>query len=242
MATSRRGWPSWRSPAVQPAPEPSRRGRSSSPPMARAACCGKATGCWSKSASTTAPLAGVDDLRAAGAKIVDVSRRYQTSPSRPSPASCRRLADVARVAGVTRGARADRRRPTCPSGASRLGGRPQLDAAEARGGLRRVDGSGVTVGILSDSFDQRLDCRPTRSRDDVDKRRPARRRQPLRPDDAGRRPRRLRSQPKATDEGRAMAQIVHDLAPGRRLAFATAFTATSPSPKTSKNWPTQAPT
>lgn len=72
-----------------------------------------------------------------------------------------------------------------------------------------VDGSGVTVGVLSDSFDSLESAAVDRASGDL----------PLSiqvledlPSGFG------------TDEGRAMIQLINDLAPGASLAFATAFT------------------
>lgn len=99
----------------------------------------------------------------------------------------------------------------------------RVDRVQRRG----VDGRGVTVGILSDSFDTASltvtgEPLEIRAADDV-----------ASGDLPGRGNRRY-PQPvvvvedyddlTATDEGRAMAQIVHDVAPGARLCFATAFT------------------
>ena len=73
-----------------------------------------------------------------------------------------------------------------------------------------VDGTGVLVGVLSDSFD----CQGGAGTDV----------------DSGDLPAGvtvLQDEPgcgSGTDEGRAMMQIVHDLAPGASLAYATAFT------------------
>ena len=112
----------------------------------------------------------------------------------------------------------------CPSGEIVSEGDQQLEAAEARTKFS-VDGSGVKVGILSDSFDQRRNGgRDQRRRQDVESGDLPGTGDPggdTTRVDAGRRPR-----PDAgedSDEGRAMAQIVHDLAPGAEIAFASAF-------------------
>jgi len=97
----------------------------------------------------------------------------------------------------------------------------QLRAAEARSAFG-VDGAGTTVGILSDSFN-RASAAATHSAEDVA---------------TGDLPGAANtctgestpvgvlddSDASGEDEGRAMSQIVHDLAPGAKLGFATAFT------------------
>lgn len=97
----------------------------------------------------------------------------------------------------------------------------QLRAAKARK-LAGVDGSGVTVGVLSDSYD--VDpAAATFAFDDVRSGdlpgfgNPCGRSAPVRVV--------AEFQPDGTtpmDEGRAMLQGIHDVAPGARLAFATA--------------------
>jgi subtilisin family serine protease len=72
-----------------------------------------------------------------------------------------------------------------------------------------VDGTGVTVGVLSDSFNCLGGAAADVASDDLS---PVTVIQEL-PNCTG-----------APDEGRAMLQLVHDLAPGAGLAFATAFT------------------
>src|SRR5438552_2538135 len=87
--------------------------------------------------------------------------------------------------------------------------------------LDGVDGSGETVGILSDSFDTAIGA-PTRAATDVATGdlpgvgNPCGHNTPVvvQSDFSG---------GGQADEGRAMAQLVHDLAPGAHLAFATAF-------------------
>jgi hypothetical protein len=94
-----------------------------------------------------------------------------------------------------------------------------IRAAEARATFD-VDGSGVPVGVLSDSFNAKgggnvsgSGCNRvvtgTSSQDTGDL--PASVKV-------------LQDLPGETDEGRAMAELVHDLAPGSPLLFATAFT------------------
>jgi subtilisin family serine protease len=163
--------------------------------------------------------AGVEALSATGAEIVHLSRRYQTVTVAAKPARLRAIADLPRVGGVTEVLAPVRRGADC-GGSVRSEGDAQLNAADARAGFG-VDGSGVTVGILSDSYD-RDPFAPTHAAGDVasgDLPGPGSPCGSTTPvgvlDD---------SESEGTDEGRAMAQIVHDLAPGAELSFATAFT------------------
>lgn len=163
-------------------------------------------------------VAGLGDLRAAGAKIVNVSRRYQTVTVAARPADLHAVGGAPRVEFVSEVLAPIVRGADC-GGSVRSEGDAQLNAATARSAFA-LDGSGVTVGILSDSFD-RDGGAPTHAAGDVasgDLPGPG---SPCGSevavgvlDD---------SEPGGTDEGRAMAQIVHDLAPGASLSFATAF-------------------
>jgi len=76
-----------------------------------------------------------------------------------------------------------------------------------------VDGSGVTIGILSDSFDDRPSPLTTYADDIASGDLPAGI-QVLED---------LSNDPDSSDEGRAMAQLIYDIAPGSDLAFHTAF-------------------
>jgi subtilase family protein len=164
--------------------------------------------------------AGIDELRAAGAKIVHVSARYQVVTVAAKPDELRQLSGVPRVAGATE-VLAPIAAATCPSGAVVSEGDLQLRAAEARATPSELDGTGVEVGILSDSFDQD-DFAPTNEDEDVETAdlpgaaNTCGHTSPVDLIDD--------SEAKGEDEGRAMAQIVHDLAPGASLAFASAFT------------------
>jgi subtilisin family serine protease len=174
--------------------------------------------------------AAVDDLRAAGARIVGVSRRYQTVTVAAKPSGLRRLAGVARVTAITEvltpivsgiGGSGPLAATTTPCfGAATSEGDEQLRAALAREEFE-VDGSGVEVGILSDSFD-RDTFAATDASEDVKTGdlpgvgNPCGLTTPVDVLDD--------SESEGEDEGRAMAQIVHDLAPGAALSFATAFT------------------
>jgi hypothetical protein len=155
-------------------------------------------------------------LRAAGAEIVHVGRRYRTVTAAARAADLPRLGAVTGVAAVTETLAPLVRGADC-GGAARSEGDTQLNAASARSAFA-VDGSGVTVGILSDSFD-RDPATVTRAAQDV-----ASGDLPGGPCGSTV-PVRLLDDSIATgsDEGRAMAQIVHDLAPGAAIDFATAF-------------------
>lgn len=181
-------------------------------------------------------LAGLPDLRAAGARVVSASRRYQTVTVAAPPASLHELTAVPGVravwesrapilyGGATASALGE---GSCEGGATISEGLGQLrvDAAREAFGLR---GKGVTVGVLSDSFDvaeEAISGGPiaTHAHEDV-----------LSDDLPGaengcteqQAPVDVLAEGPASageDEGRAMLQIVHDLAPHASLAFATAF-------------------
>jgi hypothetical protein len=162
--------------------------------------------------------AGVNALREAGAEIFDVSPRYQTVTVATRPLDLPEIGAVPGVESVSEVLSPVVRGANC-GGAVTSEGDQQLNAAVARSGFS-VDGSGVTVGIISDSFDRRASAATHASGDVASGDLPG----PGSPcgssapvgvladtDGEGR------------DEGRAMAQIVHDLAPGASIDFATAF-------------------
>jgi hypothetical protein len=161
--------------------------------------------------------AGAADLRAAGAEVVDVSDRYRTVTLAAMPAELPAVASVAGIEEATEVLTPVVAASEC-HGLVTSEGDAQLEAAKARG-VFGVDGSGVSVGILSDSFDRDGAAR-THAAEDVasgdlpGSGNPCGHSMPV---DV------LDDSAKARDEGRAMAQIVHDLAPGAALSFATAF-------------------
>lgn len=175
--------------------------------------------------------ASADALRAAGGDVVDVSRRYQTVTVAAKPARLASLGRIPGVAGVTEALAPIVAAPLCPSGEVVSEGDEQLNAAKAREEFL-VDGGGVTVGILSDSFDQATEASDgsgpvaTHALEDEESgdlpgaASPCANKSPVevleeeQPEPGGDGP---------TDEGRAMVQIVHDLAPGASIAFASAF-------------------
>jgi hypothetical protein len=107
-------------------------------------------------------------------------------------------------------------------------GDAQLNAAAAREAAPEPDGTGITVGILSDSFDQATEAGDgsgeiaTHALEDVESGDlpgdPACDNKTL-VEEVGEKD----NAADPSDEGRAMAQILHDLAPGAELKFATAF-------------------
>lgn len=165
--------------------------------------------------------AAADDLRAAGAQVVHLSRRYQAVTVAARPAGLPALADVARVSGVTE-ILAPVTSATACTGLVTSEGDSQLSAKAARTDFN-LDGSGVSVGLLSDSFDTDGNALTHAAGDVLSGDLPGpgntcgRTTAVNRLDDSY-------AEDDAADEGRALAQIVHDLAPGASLAFATAFT------------------
>ncbi len=173
-------------------------------------------------------VAALDALRAAGARIVEASRRYQTVTVAAKPGDLGELGDLARVDGVTPvrrpivagvGGSASSASPVTPCfGAATSEGDLQLKAMAARDGFE-VDGSGVKVGILSDSFNRDTAADTRESTDVASGDLPG----PGSPCGSTSPVQVLDDSEAGEDEGRAMAQIVHDLAPGAEIAFATAF-------------------
>lgn len=163
--------------------------------------------------------AALGALRAAGAEVVHVSRRYQTVTVAAWPADLEAVAAVARVDGVNEVLTPFVHGVDC-GGAKRSEGDTHLLADAARAGYG-VDGGGVTVGILSDSYDRDAEA-PTHAAEDV-----ASGDLPGPGSPCGTTaPVGILSDPVTwgADEGRAMAQIVRDIAPEAKIQFASAFT------------------
>ncbi len=171
-------------------------------------------------------IAGRGDLRAAGGRVLSASRRYQSATVAVPLADLSSLAAIRAVSAVT-----PIRAPmlfavNCEGGSVISEGVTQLNAKTAREEFS-VDGAGTKVGVLSDSYDQATEAVTggpieTHAKEDVET------------DDL---PNETEcpgqttgvevledfESPEATDEGRGMLQIVHDMAPKAELAFATAF-------------------
>jgi subtilase family protein len=167
----------------------------------------------------------LDALREAEAKVIVASRPYKTVTAAVSPASLREIAATPGVGAVTP-VQAPILADACEGGSVISEGVAQINAKAAREAFPGLDGEGVTVGVLSDSYDKASGT-ATHAAEDVEtadlpgpaspcpeQKTPVDVRQDLEPAPPGL---------KATDEGRAMLQIVHDVAPDANLAFASAF-------------------
>ena len=180
-------------------------------------------------------------LAAAGARITNVANAYRTVTAFVQPAALPGIAALAAVenvreelqpmvAGTEKRANAGRSAPQtvaparadCPT-ATISEGDTQMRAAQARS-TYTLDGSGITVGVISDSFGQETSktspAKDVATGDLPGPGNPCGRLSPVNV---------LRENPldpqkprPGKDEGRAMAQIVHSLAPGANLAFASA--------------------
>jgi subtilase family protein len=172
-------------------------------------------------------LAARGALREAGGETVTASGRYQTVTVAAAPGQLHAIADLRGVASVAP-VLSPILSATCPSGTIVSEGDTQLRAKAAREANPGIDGTGTTVGILSDSFDQATEAADgsgpvaTHAEEDVESgdlpgANTCANKEPVIPigkDD---------EEPEPSDEGRAMTQIVHDLAPGAKLKFASAF-------------------
>jgi hypothetical protein len=172
-------------------------------------------------------LAARDDIAAAGGQVIAASRTLQSATAAIPPADLEALGTVPGLASAS-----PLRTPVlyavnCEGGSVVSEGLGQLHVDEARSAFD-LRGKGVTVGVLSDSYNVATEAIPggpvaTKAANDVltaDLPGPAGscsdQQLPVDVLDEGR-------AGQGEDEGRAMLQIVHDLAPHAQLAFATAF-------------------
>ncbi len=181
--------------------------------------------------------AGIVSLRTAGAEVVNVNPKYQTVTVAAKPDELRQLSTVPHVAGATEALvpfTAEPESSTCPAGIAVSEGVQQLRAGDGEGGgyeseyeARKrfgVDGSGITVGILSDSFNVDKEAATNEAGDIKTGDLPGDQ-NTCEGQEVGVNDLTKSEEPEGgEDEGRAMAQIVHDIAPRAELSFATAFT------------------
>jgi hypothetical protein len=171
--------------------------------------------------ATTTSAAQVARVRAAGARVLHVAPELRTITAAVAPAELDAVAAVAGVENVSPElmpvTSAGEAAPTC-QGAVVSEADTQLNAALARQDFE-VSGAGVKVGVISDSYDVATTdggnandgvasgdlpgignpCDQTTPVDVL-----------------------AEGPATGTDEGRGMLELVHDLAPGADLAFATA--------------------
>lgn len=168
-------------------------------------------------------------LRDEGARVIANSRPLRTVTAAVSPVDLRAIARSPGVLAVTQ-VRAPVLRAACDGGSVISEGVSQLNVAAAREEFE-VDGDGIEVGVLSDSFDQATAAVPggpiaTTEEDD---------------EETGDLPGtgspcptqktlvdelqdyEFFEEEESFDEGRGMLQIVHDVAPEANLAFHSAF-------------------
>ena len=171
-------------------------------------------------------IASRDEVRSAGGHVLGANRRYQSATVIVPPADLRAVAAVPTVASV-QPIRSPLISEVCEGGSVISEGVAQLDVPAARTKFG-VEGEGVTVGVLSDSYDEATEASDhspiaTKAAGDITS--------ADLPGVANTCPGQGIAtdvledfaSPRATDEGRAMLQIVHDVAPKASLAFATAF-------------------
>jgi subtilisin family serine protease len=182
---------------------------------------------------TNGAAAAVPAVRDAGAHVLALDRSLQTLAAGVAPGDLRALADLPRVAAV-KPELTPISSATCPSGSIVSEGDQQLHALGAREGFE-VDGSGVAVGILSDSFDEATEAadgsgpvathkaEDVRAADLPGTANPCGQTRPVEIVEEFAPGEEEEEAQEASDEGRGMAQIVHDLAPGAAIDFASAF-------------------
>jgi subtilisin family serine protease len=171
-------------------------------------------------------------LRDAGADILHIAPAYSNVSAYVQPERLQELAGLAQVEHIHEQLRPyvgsnDRRAAVarqgaqatgCPSGPVISQGDVLLKARQART-TYNLDGAGVTVGVLSDSFNQEQAIRSAEQAiaagELPGQGNPCGYTTPVKVVAEG-----ISGD---TDEGRAMLEIVHDLAPGANLAFATAL-------------------
>jgi Subtilase family len=183
-------------------------------------------------------VAQVEALEAAGATVLATSRRYQTVALAVAPADLEALAEVPGLAVVEPsrapvfyGAEgvdtaASTSNGLCEGGSVISQGLTQLNVAAARGAFG-ARGVGQTIGVLSDSFNTATTAigggtlATHAHEDETGNDLPG----PASTCSGQQVPVNVIAEGPAeeTDEGRAMLQVIHDLAPQAELAFATAY-------------------
>jgi hypothetical protein len=187
------------------------------------------------------------ELEAAGATVLETSSRYQTVALAVAPEDLEALAEVPGLTvvkpalepvfygaeetglGASTGAGALSATPgseSCEGGSVTSQAMTQLRVAAARGAFG-ARGAGQTIGVISDSFDTATEAIgggpvPTEAADDeMTNDLPG----PSSTCSGQQVPVNVVAEGPAasTDEGRAMLQVIHDLAPHAGLAFATAY-------------------
>ncbi|HEX3243284.1 MAG TPA: S8 family serine peptidase [Solirubrobacterales bacterium] len=166
---------------------------------------------------------GAAELEAAGADVVHVSGEYGIVAAFTPPGSLPKLGGLTGVEGLSPVLAPIVAASTC-HGLVTSEGDFQLGAESARNAFN-LEGEGVTVGVLSDSFDTSTDPEiSTTAADDVASGDLPGAANPCdRTDEVEVLQDFADPEEPTIDEGRAMAQIVHDLAPAADLAFATAY-------------------
>ncbi|HEY7031644.1 MAG TPA: S8 family serine peptidase, partial [Thermomicrobiales bacterium] len=169
------------------------------------------------------PSGGAAELEAAGADVVHVSGEYRTVAAFTPPGTLAKLGALAGVEGLNPVLAPIVAASDC-HGLVTSEGDHQLGADSARNAFN-LEGEGVTVGILSDSFDTSTDPEvSTTAADDVASGDLPGAGNPCdETDEVEVLQDFIDPEEPTIDEGRAMAQIVHDLAPAADLAFATAY-------------------
>ncbi len=173
-----------------------------------------------------------ESLRQAGAEILDVAQNYRTVTAYVNPADLNNLAALPSVENVfevlapvvngsANSSRQDSIDYTCPWGNAKSVGDSLLHADQARSNYS-LSGSGVKIGVISDSYNKDTSAGTSASTDIASgdlpgSTNPCGYTSTISPvyDYPG---------SNVTDEGRAMLQIIHDLAPGAGLSFATGGT------------------
>jgi Subtilase family len=190
-------------------------------------------------------LARLEALKAAGAKILVASARYQTVALSAEPEDLEAIGAVPGLSIVVPslrplvyGAEGEEGPPVTPNPACEGGsvisqGVEQLNVPVARQDFGTL-GTGVTVGVLSDSFDSATesvrggpiasDAEADELSDDLPGPGNTCSGQQAAVNVIAEAPEPASDEAALTDEGRAMLQVVHDVAPEAELAFATAFT------------------
>jgi hypothetical protein len=174
------------------------------------------------------------DLAGAGATIVDSDRSLGIATARVPVADLDRVASVAGVRYVAEvlqpvvggrdslGSTGLAATVQAACGSVHSEGDAQLHADALRSAWD-TEGSGVEVGILSDSWDVSGQDRTSGAQDVASGDLPGAANTCPGPDRTTPATVLAEGPVDATDEGRAMGQIVHDLAPAARLSFATAY-------------------